>query len=962
MGMSASQVRFLSLQNRKNDVGRQLMTLSNRKMALSRDMNAVALKYTNALNKTVLKWSNDSGSTYQELSYDLMMKPNDYNASVPYIVSTRDGKVVVDNVPTLVGKDENGNYGVLTNSLTYPNNEMTYEYFANKITTAETLDGSTGQIYTTTDGLIAGTANRGAYVVPNGALDYGFENTLRYQIFEELGLVDSSTTTDYKALLTQMYGNQEAYKYGNYRGLLMNYLGNGAKNFNTADGAIVSLDEAGRATTLTLNGVNYGSFGDLFGYIDPSTGTWAVNSDDTKVGCLMGNLALAELALEEYDQWLGEMKEFNLDSTTTFNFTATSGRTGSWTVDPFMSMNNCVNSDGGVTNDFPDQLTAPATDTDGNPITATLFDKSWLSNTVSGYTTIADASWKDIYENNTPVKLMGSMSKSGLVTGFLAGLVNSLEQGSGYIGVEGNTWSFTNQAHSGNEMVKDVDEYGNENGEMISVQDAAKKFALSKTVQYFGTLEQYKNNYGGCGSCHSTEHFYECAADAGEEDSFNGLGRSDSGRCFWHSITHFVGGVFETIAGGVWTALTSVVSLGGTFDGFIHLDTGLVTDGWDNFSDSWQGDGAAYTLDMQNVLKTYLTYYEMYMQAHEDGYNLLLGEGMNSDISLGTTCNDLYFRTAAEQFGNTPTSQSGNVHTYDNGDVYDIQTYNNAGNQMIIEWKGQTKNDDDEWEPLTQTTIKLTTPQTAVNWSVQTNPDGTKEYVSNNVQYDTIVQDQNGNVSYYLGTTLVNINKKQQVQTDSYGGLQIKTGATTFTNKIHAYLTKDKKFQEQLEKDRDDALKAIEEMNDKMKNFFTGKETKLMDFYDAMFLRIAESGWVCDPKVNNEGTGREYLNNKLMNTDYFVTVCREKPDEAGYNYTNKLATNVMKIFEVNDDNAQNRALSKYESEKSIISAKERKVDAMMRKLETEQEVINTELESVQKIVNENIDKTFKIFA
>ena len=41
MGMSASQVRFLSLQSRKNDVGRQLMSLSNRKMSLSRDMNKV---------------------------------------------------------------------------------------------------------------------------------------------------------------------------------------------------------------------------------------------------------------------------------------------------------------------------------------------------------------------------------------------------------------------------------------------------------------------------------------------------------------------------------------------------------------------------------------------------------------------------------------------------------------------------------------------------------------------------------------------------------------------------------------------------------------------------------------------------------------------------------------------------------------------------------------------------------
>ena len=66
--------------------------------------------------------------------------------------------------------------------------------------------------------------------------------------------------------------------------------------------------------------------------------------------------------------------------------------------------------------------------------------------------------------------------------------------------------------------------------------------------------------------------------------------------------------------------------------------------------------------------------------------------------------------------------------------------------------------------------------------------------------------------------------------------------------------------------------------------------------------------------------------------------------------------------QVNDDNAQNQALSKYESDKALISNKEAKIDAQMQKLETEQEAINTEMESVQKIVSDNIDKTFKMFA
>ena len=70
----------------------------------------------------------------------------------------------------------------------------------------------------------------------------------------------------------------------------------------------------------------------------------------------------------------------------------------------------------------------------------------------------------------------------------------------------------------------------------------------------------------------------------------------------------------------------------------------------------------------------------------------------------------------------------------------------------------------------------------------------------------------------------------------------------------------------------------------------------------------------------------------------------------------------MKIFQVRDEDAENVALATYESEKAAISVKERAVDARMQKLETEQEVINTELESIKKVRNDNIDKYFKIFA
>ena len=105
MGMSASQVRFLSLQHRKNDIGRELTTLSNRKMGLSRDMNRVSKDYTNALNKTVLRWSNDCGNSYNIMNYDMLMKPNDLNCETPYIVTDSQGRVVVDDTKIWFDKD-----------------------------------------------------------------------------------------------------------------------------------------------------------------------------------------------------------------------------------------------------------------------------------------------------------------------------------------------------------------------------------------------------------------------------------------------------------------------------------------------------------------------------------------------------------------------------------------------------------------------------------------------------------------------------------------------------------------------------------------------------------------------------------------------------------------------------------------------------------------------------------------
>lgn len=96
MGMSASQVRLLQLTTRKNDIGLELSKLANEKVTLSRDMLRVSQEYQEALNQKTLKWSNSSGASYIDLTYQNLMKPSIMNQNTPYLLTDESGRVVID--------------------------------------------------------------------------------------------------------------------------------------------------------------------------------------------------------------------------------------------------------------------------------------------------------------------------------------------------------------------------------------------------------------------------------------------------------------------------------------------------------------------------------------------------------------------------------------------------------------------------------------------------------------------------------------------------------------------------------------------------------------------------------------------------------------------------------------------------------------------------------------------------
>lgn len=97
MGMASTQVRLCALLTEKSNGQRKLMSITLQKNALAREASKLSEDYYSALNSKVLKWTNNSGVTYSDVSYSAMMYPSTLNANTPYLITDRNGKVVVDS-------------------------------------------------------------------------------------------------------------------------------------------------------------------------------------------------------------------------------------------------------------------------------------------------------------------------------------------------------------------------------------------------------------------------------------------------------------------------------------------------------------------------------------------------------------------------------------------------------------------------------------------------------------------------------------------------------------------------------------------------------------------------------------------------------------------------------------------------------------------------------------------------
>lgn len=141
----------------------------------------------------------------------------------------------------------------------------------------------------------------------------------------------------------------------------------------------------------------------------------------------------------------------------------------------------------------------------------------------------------------------------------------------------------------------------------------------------------------------------------------------------------------------------------------------------------------------------------------------------------------------------------------------------------------------------------------------------------------------------------------------------------------------------------------------------TAEEETKINFYEDLFSSVADRGWV----LNNQVADSNYLNQMFQNNVYTISTV-EREQEYSYedreyywdnDYMTDIASNCTNIFAVNDDDTADLALAEYEYQKSLINAKETKIDTRMRTLQTEFDANAQIIDELKTIINDNIGRT-----
>lgn len=132
-------------------------------------------------------------------------------------------------------------------------------------------------------------------------------------------------------------------------------------------------------------------------------------------------------------------------------------------------------------------------------------------------------------------------------------------------------------------------------------------------------------------------------------------------------------------------------------------------------------------------------------------------------------------------------------------------------------------------------------------------------------------------------------------------------------------------------------------------------------YYSNTFDKIAENGYNCPGDSNMSDS--EWLYNQLSNGNVYLEEFAKNSGADGKGAWDKVSwSSGDTTMKTASDNAETaKAEAAYETTMARIQSQDKRFDLQLTQINTEHQAIQTEIDSVKKVIDKNIDSSFKIF-
>lgn len=132
----------------------------------------------------------------------------------------------------------------------------------------------------------------------------------------------------------------------------------------------------------------------------------------------------------------------------------------------------------------------------------------------------------------------------------------------------------------------------------------------------------------------------------------------------------------------------------------------------------------------------------------------------------------------------------------------------------------------------------------------------------------------------------------------------------------------------------------------------------LQQHYTDLFYSIQEGNY---SQVSNETlNNRDYIENGLRTGSLLLQKFGEL-DDATFGWENESWTTTSTIQETADETDLARIEAQYQTDMATVQAQDKKFDLQLKQIDTEHSALQTEYDSVKKVIDKNIETSFKIF-